>query len=128
MFEDLASGRYPGGQIVVAFKGKLMPLTTEEKKQVENFIKEGKNISDIRRENFPKSTYGEIYSIAHERTDGSSLGIKKQITYRLKSLVATSSKIEKDAFAKEIQELVNALYKQHKDMAGKLSEIREVLE
>jgi len=112
----------------MVFKGKSMPLTTDEKKQVENFIKEGKKIADIRRENFPKSTYGEIYSIAHERTDGSSLGIKKKITYRLKSLVATSSKAEKDAFAREIQELVNALYKQHKDMSGKLSEFREVLE
>ena len=105
-----------------------MALTTDEKKQIENFIKEGKKIADIRRDNFPKSTYAEIYSAAHERTDGSSLGIKKKITYRLKSLVATNSKSEKDAFAKEIQELVNALYKQHKDMSVKLYEIREVME
>lgn len=105
-----------------------MPLTTDEKKQVENLIKEGKKIADIRRDNFPKSTYGEIYSIAHERTDGSSLGIKKKITNRLKDLVATNSKVEKNQFAKEIQDLVNALYKQHKDMSAKLGEIREVLE
>ena len=116
------------GQYVIGSKGNSMPLTTDEKKQVENLITEGKKIADIRRENFPKSTYSEIYSIAHERTDGSSLGIKKKITYRLKNLVATDSKAEKNEFAKEIQQLVNALYKQHKDMSAKLAEIREVLE
>ena len=103
-----------------------MPLTTTEKKQIENFIKEGKKIADIRRENFPNSTYGEIYSVAHERTDGSSLGIKKKITYQLKRLVASNPGLANDA--KEIQDHVNALYKQHKEMSGKLSEIREVLE
>jgi hypothetical protein len=103
-----------------------MPLTTTEKKQIENFIKEGKKIADIRRENFPKSTYSEIYSIAHERTDGSSLGIKKKITYQLKRLVAANPGLANDA--KEIQDHVNALYKQHKDMSAKLAEIREVME
>lgn len=103
-----------------------MPLTITEKKQIENLVKEGKKIADIRRENFPKCTYGEIYSVAHERTDGSSLGIKKKITYQLQKLVKANPSLENDA--KEIQQHVNALYKQHKDMSGKLSEIREVLE
>lgn len=105
-----------------------MPLTTTDKRLIENFIKEGKKIADIRREHFPKYLYAEIYSVAHERTDGSSLGIKKKITYRLNNLVASESKAEKDQCAKEVRELVNALYRQHKDMSAKLSEIREVME
>jgi hypothetical protein len=57
-----------------------MPLTTTDKKQIENLIMEGKKITDILRENFPSSTYPEIYSVAHERTAGSSLGQKRKIT------------------------------------------------
>lgn len=105
-----------------------MALSADDKKQIAKLVKEGKKISEIRRENFPKYTYGEIYSAAHEKTDGSSLGLKKKITYRLKSLAASNSKSEKNAYAKEIQDLVNALYKQHKEMSAKLAEMREVLE
>lgn len=105
-----------------------MALTTNDKKQIETLVKEGKKIAHILRENFPKNTYSEIYAIAYERTDGSSLGIKKKITNRLNGLVKTGSKQEKNDLAKEIRELVNALYKQHKEMSAKLSEIRDALD
>ena len=103
-------------------------LTSTQRKQIKNFISEGKKISEIRRENFPESSYAEIYSAAHDGTDGSSLGIKKKITYRLNKLVAANSKIQKDEFATDIRDLVNSLYRQHKDMSAKLAEIRDVLE
>lgn len=104
-----------------------MSLPTAQKKQIENLVKEGNLISDIRRQHFPKQTYGEIYSVAHEKTDGGSMGIKRKITNRLNDLVKTDAKDKKNLLAKEIRDLVNSLYKQHKDMSAKISEIREVL-
>ena len=104
-----------------------MNLTSDQKKHIVNLVKEGNLITEIRRVHFPKFTYAQIYSVSKERTDGGSMGLKKTITNRLNSLVNAQAKGDKDKYAKEIKVLVESLYKQHKDMASKLSEIRDAL-
>jgi hypothetical protein len=103
-------------------------LTTEQKKKVATLVKEGAIIADIKRDHFPKFSYRQIQSVVDEKTDGGSLGLKRKISNRLKELKNTNSKAQKDAAAKKITELVNSLYKQHKEMRGKLADIRDALD
>lgn len=107
--------------------GCIVAVTRTQKEKITNLVKEGKNLAAVRRENVPEANYGDIHAIAQKESGGSSLGIKRTITNRLKNLSTAKSEADKARLVDIIQVLVNDLYRQHKYMADKLDQIRKIM-
>lgn len=104
-------------------------MITDER-DIEKMVKlarEGKQISKIWEEDFPKYDYWDIYMGIHEAGEKSALGTKKKITHRLNKL-ETVPKREQEPIIDEIRELVDHLYIRYMESQKKLQEIRNVIE
>ena len=87
---------------------------------------EGKQISDIWRDNFPELGYWDIYIEVYGSGQRSSRGIKKMITARLNKMV-DATKPQRRVISKELNDLVWHLYNNHKINQYKIDKIRKAL-
>ena len=100
-----------------------MAINKRDLKEMNDFLGKGKTIAQIAIK-YPDYDYWEIY---WEVNDVSFLGKKRAITNRLKKLVATNVKAEREVFADEAQEMLNNLYDTLKSNSKKLIDIDRVL-
>ena len=104
-----------------------MSINRTDAEKMRRLAQEGKKISNVVSEDFPELDYWDVYIEVYGSGERSSLGIKRMITNRLNSLVASTSRIERGKIAKELQGLVWHLYNNHKTNTWKLAKIRETL-
>ncbi|MBK5262769.1 MAG: hypothetical protein JJE17_09405 [Peptostreptococcaceae bacterium] len=89
--------------------------------------REGKEISKICDEDFPKYDYWEVYVEVYGAGERSAVGIRRMITNRINK-IPTLSKKEQKKLIKEIDELVWHLYNRYRESQQKIDEIRGVIE
>ena len=104
-----------------------MAISMSDSKKMQRLAQEGKQISNIVTEDFPKLDYWDVYVEVYSAGERSSRGIKRMITTRLNAMAANTSKSERKAMAKELNQLVWHLYNNHKTNREKLSKIRAAL-
>lgn len=104
-----------------------MAVARTDAKQMQKLAHEGKQISRIWRDDFPKYEYWDVYWAIRGEGGQSSRGIKSMITARLAKLVDADKATRKDLVA-ELSDLVTHLYQKHKDAQKKLDGIRKSLE
>lgn len=104
-----------------------MEVTKADSKKMQRLAQEGKKISAIRKEDFPKLSYWDVYVEVYGAGKRSALGVKRMITTRIEAVAASKSKKERMAIAEELQELVWHLYDNHKLNQAKLAKIRAIL-
>ncbi len=104
-----------------------MDISKADSKKMQRLAQEGKTISKIVAEDFPKLDYSEVYFEIYGAGEKSSLGVKRTITNRLNELIDASKPDRKEIVA-ELHELVLHLYKSHKTNTAKLSKIRAALD
>lgn len=100
-----------------------MPIKKHELDEMNELLKNGRTIAQLEKK-YPQYDYWEIY---WEVNDASFLGKKRTITNRIKKLVTTKTKAERELLAEEAQELLNELYNHLKNNSKKLIEIDRVL-
>ncbi len=93
---------------------------------MKTLAKEGKQISKIVKEDFPKCDYWDVYWQINGAGEQSAQGVKKMITNRLNMLVAAKIQERKDII-EELKELTWYLYNNYKGNRAKLDGIREIL-
>ncbi|WP_262730446.1 hypothetical protein [Alloalcanivorax marinus] len=86
-------------------------------------LRNGSTIAKIAQK-YKQYDYWEIY---WEVSDASILGKKRTITNRIKKLVSTRKKEDRELLAEEAQELLNELYEQLKDNSRKLVDVDRIL-
>lgn len=104
-----------------------MAVSKADSDKMRRLAQEGKQISKIVAEDFPKLEYWEVYFEVYSAGERSSRGIKRMITTRLNAMAASTSKSERAAIAEELHGLVWHLYENHKTNHEKLSKIRAAL-
>ena len=100
-----------------------MAINKRDLKEMNDLLGKGKTIAQIAIK-YPDYDYWEIY---WEVNDVSFLGKKRAVTNRLKKLVTTNVKAEREALADEAQEMLNDLYDTLKSNSKKLIDIDRVL-
>lgn len=103
-------------------------LLKKDVQKMRRLAQEGKQISRILADDFPKLDYGDVYWAVYGEGERSSQGIKKMISFRIQKLVDTHSQQERKGIAQELNDLVWHLYQNHKTNFDKLSRIRAALE
>ena len=83
----------------------------------------GKTIADIAKR-YPDYDYSEIY---WQVNDSSFLGKKRAISNRLKKMVTTTNKAEREKLVDEVKPILNDLYNYLKANSNKLIQIDRVL-
>jgi hypothetical protein len=101
-------------------------ITKADALKMKALAKEGKRISVIRKDYFPKLSYFDVYLTVYGSGGRSAMGVKRMITTRLAAL-ASAKKAKRAELAEELQELVMHLYKNHKSNHEKLTQIRQAL-
>ena len=94
---------------------------------MQRLAQEGKQISKIAAEDFPKLDYWEVYFEVYSAGERSSRGIKRMITTRLNAMTESKNKSDRTAIAEELNGLIWHLYENHKTNREKLSKIRATL-
>ena len=100
-----------------------MAISKAELEVMNDLLAKGKTIADLAKK-YPQYDYWEIY---FQVSNYSFLGKKRTITNRLKKLVSTNGKGERETLAAEAQELLDELYTQLKSNSAKLIEIDRIL-
>ncbi len=100
-----------------------MAINKTDLKEMNDLLGKGKTISQIAKK-YPSYDYWEIY---WEVNDVSILGKKRTITNRLKKLVSSKTKADRELLAEEAQELLDELYSTLKVNSKKLIDIDRVL-
>lgn len=100
-----------------------MAINKRDLTEMNDLLVKGKTIAQI-AEKYPQYDYCEVY---WEVNDASFLGKKRTITNRLKRLVTTKTRINREVLAKEAQDLLDELYESLKSNSKKLIEIDRVL-
>lgn len=117
--------------LISLFKGRstqtkrtsTVPISKHELEEMNGALKNGRTIAQIAKK-YPQYDYWQIY---WEVNDESFLGKKRTITNRIKKLVSTKIKAERELLAEEAQELLNELYDHLKRNSKKLIELDRVL-
>ncbi len=104
-----------------------MEISKVDSKKMSRLAQEGKKISAIRKEDFPKLSYWDVYVEVYGAGKRSALGVKRMITKRIDAVASSKSKKERMEIAVELHELVWHLYEDHKKNHAKLSKIRKAL-
>ena len=100
-----------------------MTIVKSDLKNMNDLLGKGKNIAQIAKK-YSSYDYREIY---WELNDVSFLGKKRAITNRLKKLVTTKVRADREEIAQEAQEMLNELYNTLKSNSKKLIDIDRVL-
>jgi len=100
-----------------------MAIKKSDLTEMNDLLEKGKTIAQIEKK-YPQYGYYEIY---WEVNDYSFLGKKRKITNRLKKLVSTRTRDERDILVVEAQELLDQLYESLKNNSKKLIAIDRVL-
>ena len=100
-----------------------MTISKTELEIMNDLLAKGKTIADLAKK-YPQYDYWEIY---FQVSNYSFLGKKRTITNRLKKLVSTNTKGERETLAAEAQEILDELYSQLKSNSAKLIEIDRIL-
>ena len=100
-----------------------MAINKRDLTEMNDLLVKGKTIAQIAKK-YPQYDYWEVY---WEVNDASFLGKKRTITNRLKRLVTTKTRINREVLAKEAQDLLDELYESLKSNSKKLIEIDRVL-
>jgi len=109
------------------WENSIVAISKADSERMRRLAREGKRISKIRAEDFPGLTYADVYGEVYGGGDRSAQGAKKMISNRLKAIAAAESKEERQRLAREIDDLVDYLYENHKQNQQKLQRIRTVL-
>jgi len=104
-----------------------MAVSKADSDKMRRLAQEGKQISKIVAEDFPKLEYWEVYFEVYSAGEKSSRGIKRMITTRLNAMAESTNKSARSAIAEELHGLVWHLYENHKANREKLSKIRAAL-
>jgi hypothetical protein len=104
-----------------------MEIAKSDSKKMQRLAQEGKPISKIVAEDFPRLDYWEVYFEVYGAGEKSSLGVKRTITNRLNALI-DSNKPERKEIVEELHGLVWHLYNSHKTNTAKLAKIRAALD
>ena len=91
--------------------------------QMNYLLSKGKTIADIAK-TYPDYDYWEIYWQVNDR---SFLGKKRAISNRLKKMVTTTNKAEREKLVDEVKPILNDLYNNLKANSNKLIQIDRVL-
>jgi hypothetical protein len=105
-----------------------MTISKSDSEKMRRLAQEGKTITKINSEYFPKLDYLDVYIEVYSSGERSSQGIKSMITTRLKAMADNSNKSERTKIAEDLDGLVWHLYSNHMTNQKKLSKIREALE
>ncbi|MCU7934335.1 MAG: hypothetical protein KZQ99_05570 [Candidatus Thiodiazotropha sp. (ex Dulcina madagascariensis)] len=100
-----------------------MAINKTDLKEMNDLLGKGKTIAQIAKK-YSNYDYWEIY---WEVSDVSFLGKKRAITNRLKKLVTTAARTNRETLAEEAQEMLDTLYHTLKGNSKKLIEIDRVL-
>lgn len=100
-----------------------MAIKKRDLAEMNDLLAKGNTIAQIAKK-YPKYDYWGIY---WEVNDFSFLGKKRTITNRLKKLVTTKKRDDREVLAEEAQELLDELYERLKSNSKKLIEIDRVL-
>jgi len=100
-----------------------MAIKKHELREMNDALEKGKTIAQLAKK-YTQYDYWEIY---WEVNDASFLGKKRTITNRLKKLVTTRNRPDREILVEEAQELLNELYDRLKSNSKKLIEIDRVL-
>lgn len=104
-----------------------MDITKADSQKMRRLAQEGKQISKIVAEDFPKHDYWDVYWEVYGSGERSSRGMKRMISNRLSALVQKKSTNERKAILQEIDDLVWHLYENHKKNQKKIDRIRKIL-
>ena len=91
-----------------------MAVSKADSDKMRRLAQEGKQISKIVAEDFPKLEYWEVYFEVYSAGERSSRGIKRMITTRLNAMAESTNKSARSAIAEELHGLVWHLYENHK--------------
>ena len=100
-----------------------MAISKVELEAMNDLLANGKTVADLVKK-YPQYDYWTIY---WEVSDYSFLGKKRTVTNRLKKLVTTGTRAERQTLVSEAQELLDELYFQLKKNSAKPIEIDRVL-
>ncbi len=103
-----------------------MAISKQDSQRMVRLAQEGKQISRIASEDFPKLDYWDVYIEVYGSGERSSRGIKRMITNRFDWLDG-ASKADRKALIEELRELVWHLYENHKSNQKKIDKIRKAL-
>jgi hypothetical protein len=104
-----------------------MAISKSDSNKMRELAQEGKPISKIVNDYFPELDYWEVYLQVQGQGGHSAVGVKRTITNRLNEMVTNPSKPEREAIAKELNDLIWTLYNDHKTNHDKLRKIRGAL-
>jgi len=104
-----------------------MDISKKDVATMQRLAQEGKQISKIQREDFPRYTYDQIYAEIYDAGIRGAQGIKRMVTANLNKLVH-AKKEERKAMIIQLQRLVTDLYENHMKNQKKLGKIRKALE
>ena len=100
-----------------------MAIHKRDLAEMNDLLAKGKTIAQIAKK-YPQYDYWEIY---WEVNDFSFLGKKRTITNRLKKIVTTKTRADREVLAEEAQDLLDELYERLKSNSKKLIVIDRVL-
>jgi hypothetical protein len=102
-------------------------ISKADSQKMQQLAQEGRRITEIVRDEFPKLTYWDVYIEVYGAGKRSAQGVKHMITTRLTAMAASKSKSERAVMLDELQGLVWHLYENHKANQRKLAAIRAAL-
>lgn len=100
-----------------------MRIPKADLNQMNDLLSKGKTIADIAK-TYPGYDYWEIY---WQVNDSSFLGKKRAISNRLKKMVTTTNKAQREKLVDEVKPILNDLYDYLKANSNKLIQIDRVL-
>ena len=100
-----------------------MAISKRDLAEMNDLLAKGKTIAQIAKK-YSQYDYWEVY---WEVNDVSFLGKKRTITNRLKKLVTTKIRADREVLAEEAKDLLDELYSRLKSNSKKLIEIDRVL-
>jgi hypothetical protein len=96
--------------------------------KIGELVKEGKHISKIQKDKFPQYDYRTVYCAVVQHEQRSSIGLKREITNRVKKLSKSNlRRDERISLCNEIDDRVEKLYRNYKTSFDKLQKIRDGL-
>jgi hypothetical protein len=72
-----------------------MAIAKADSLKMQQLAREGKRITAILHDDFPKLTYWDVYIEVYGAGERSAQGIKRMITTRLRAMAASTSKSER---------------------------------
>ena len=107
-------------------RGLRMVIDKRDAVRMKTLVREGKRITRIIEEDFPRYDYWDVYHEVYGAGDQSAQGVKWMITNRLKRL-QSANQAESQEIIDEISDLVWYLYNNYRLSQRKLDGIRKAL-